>query len=1000
MATAVTVALGAGLVTAVAPAATAAPAAPATNPRANAAGEAVLPPQDRRTPRRVAVHEAGPTGYLATVEGNSTRVWTDFATGETRPVANDHQPGHSGLRSRTSVGDDGTRTVTITDLATDRNTAYRLPREAIYAEAYTRDAIVVYRKSAEGAITSLSILRRAADGTTTETPVTGVPDNSTSLLVFPREQQDFAAVIRARRGNIGVVSSWYLDYATAKLTEVPVGWSLHQPGQHRVIISFDPLENRVTTFDLRKPDAAPVVTDIPAPQGLEQRSGAVALVGDTILVSREINPYAKAPVLGGKLFAVPIGNTGETRELLPYATHQLVTAPDGSVLVTGGSSPRDWAVRRVTAEADGSPKMTTAHQIPAMPVPIDGLALGGGRLSYVAQPEGGQWRTLHSHDVTGSGTPVIGPRDKGYESNSPATGELHSLGDGRSAFVNGAGVLVPNPDGSLNSVDAPRPATLDEASGRYLILSGSADWQYIGDVRQHWGTNVPISRIKTAASVWGTTLWTPGKTAGSVVALDLKTRKSQPELKLGSGCVPNDLQAVGRWLYWACGTTKAGVYDRTAAKSLPVAAGGRAKLGDGFVVRESSGELALTNLHTGTTTPVATIPANAKWAVDKFGGHLAYTDAEQAIRVRAVDVPRGPIALAESEIDSAFTPAASSDDRTWNGHWQLSRPAGTWSVTVKNAAGAVVRTLAQGSVPQTGARLAAVWDGKSAAGRTLPNGKYGVTLTVDGRPLVSNWTTLYGSHDAPRDYNADGVPEVVTRLGADLTTHQGLVKTATGGTVQRVSKGWKNITAVLPMGDMNHQGWDDLVVRNTKGELWRHEGTGTGLPGPTSARVRIGGGFAAFDTILPAGDLTGDGRGDLLARKPDGKLFVYAVTATGALRSAGTVSGSFKGLTLIAPGDLTGDRHGDLLARDAGGELWRYNGTGKGTLGAKTLVQKDWAVTGKVFAGIGDLNGDGNADLVSRDTTGRLWQHLGTGKGTLSAATQVGTGWQRYTSLH
>ncbi|AZK95029.1 MULTISPECIES: FG-GAP-like repeat-containing protein [Streptomyces] len=998
VATAVTVALSAGLVTAVAPVAT------ATTPQGIAAGEAVLPPQDRLVPDPVEVQDAGPTGYGAKAGAGNKRVWTDFATGATRPIDTEPgQPGHSGLRDTKTEAEDGTQTVTVTDQATGGNTVYKLPSGVYYSGAYTHGAIVVFRIDAEGTLVGMSILRQAADGTTGETAITGFPENSRFPFAGPEGQTGFAATfnIWSRYGDFS--TDWLLDYATARLTKLPrnVGGGGYQPGQGPVITDRDFFANKITTFDPRTPDAAPVVTDIPKPEGPEESFGGVYAIGDTILVSRRINVHARATVPGAKLYAVPIGNTGQPRELLRYTTEHLVPAPDGSVLVTGGNRTGDWAVRRVTADADGTLKLTTAHQLPSPPATIEGLAFGGGRLGYLAETEGSQGRALYGHDVTGSGTPVIGPRDKGFRSPGPATGELHSLGDGRTAFVNASGLQVPNPEGSFSTVNVPGPPTVNEASGRYLLLTGSDNRQYIGDVRMNYGSNVVLSRAKTAASIWGTTLWTPGKTAGSVVAYDLKTKKSQPELKLNPSCVPNDLQAVGRWLYWACGTTAAGAYDRTTGRAFPVTAGGKAKLGDGFVVREDGvGKLALTNLHTGVTSPFVTVPANAKWAVDKFGGQVAYVDAEQAIRVRPVDVPRSPLAVVESETDASLTVAASSQDRTWDGRWQLSRPAGSWSIGIKDVAGNAVRTVAQTSPAGKGAQLTAAWDGKDNTGRTVRNGKYSVTLTIDGRVAASQWITLSGSHDAPRDYITDGIPEVVTRLGADLVTHQGLTKAATGGGVQRVSKGWKNITSVLPMGDMNNQGCDDLVVRNTAGELWRHEGTCAGLPGPTSAKVRIGTGFGSFDTILPAGDLTGDGRGDLLARKPDGKLYVYAVTSAGALRSAGIISGSFKGLTLIAPGDLTGDRHGDLLARDAGGELWRYNGTGKGTLGAKTLVQKDWAVTSKAFAGVGDLNGDGRTDLISRDTSGRLWQHLGTGKGTLSAATQVGTGWQRYTSLH
>ncbi|MGW1277947.1 FG-GAP-like repeat-containing protein [Streptomyces tsukubensis] len=994
VATAVTVALGAGLVTAVAPAAT------ATTLQGIAAGEAVLPPQNPVLPDHITLHEAGPTGYSASLPGSNNRFWTDFATGETRRIGS--QGGHSGLYAAQTTAPDGTRAVAVTNQATGERTLHSLPQGAFYTGLFTHDAIVVYRWDASQYVTSMTILRRAADGTTEETAVTGVPANSKYLPRHPSAvQTGFGAVISIWSG---AQAKWHLDFTTARLTRVPeAGPYGYRLGRHHVITAYDHVTQKVTTLDTHTPDAAPVVTDLPAQERFESYYAELAVVGDTILVNRGGDSYRRLTRPGTKLLAVPIGNTGEPRELLPYATGEFAPAPDGSVLFTGGTGPKDWAVRRVTAAADGTLEMAVARGIPKTVAPIEGLAIGGGRLSYAVHTDGAPLRAVYSHDLsaTDTGTPVIGARLAPAQLLSPVKGELHSPGDGRSAFVNGAGMQTVEPGRSASQYAPGTPPSLSEATGRYAILTDGdyPHWQYIQDSRTWSSGLIAHERPATAASVWGSTLWTPGKKAGSVVPYDLKTKKSGAELNTGSGCAPDHLQAVGRWLYWACGTTDAGVYDRTAAKNLPVTAGGKTKLGDGFVVREDGGKLALTNLHTGVTAPVATVPANAKWAVDKFGGHLAYVDAEQAIRVRTVDVPRSPVAVIESG-DAPSQLVNAPQSRRWEGRWQLSRPAGSWSITVKDAAGNVVRTLAQNSIPQTGAQLAAAWDTRDSAGRTVRNGKYGVTLTVDGRVATSQWITVSGGPDVPRDYLADGIPEVVTRLGADLVAHQGLTKAATGGAVQRVSKGWKNITAVLPMGDMNNQRCDDLVVRNTAGELWRYEGACAGLPGPTSTKVRIGIGFAGFDTILPAGDLTGDGQGDLLGRKPDGKLYLYAVTPTGTLRSAGILSGSFKGLTLIAPGDLNGDGHGDLLARDAGGELWRYNGTGKKTLGVRTLVQKDWAVTSKTFSGVGDLNGDGNADLVSRDTVGRLWQHLGTGKGTLSAATQVGTGWQRYTSLH
>ncbi|MFE0426096.1 FG-GAP-like repeat-containing protein [Streptomyces sp. NPDC058953] len=1009
VATAVTVALGAGLVTAVAPAA----ATAAPQQTGGSSAEAVLPPQPRYLPREVVLGEAGPTGYLARQEGHGKgRKWIDYATGAVRdvPEDQDRRRGHSGLRDDETLAPDGTVTVTVTDLATGRHTVYQVPQGALYSGAHTADSIVVHRVDSTGTAVSMSILRRAADGTTEERPVTGLPAvNEADVDSYEAEQTAYAAVVGVRES--GTIVNYALDYRTARLTKLPPNTfgGLYRLGQHHVITSFDPWQRLVTTFDLRDPNAVPVTTKLPEPVGAERPNGGIAVVGDTIVLSRQLDSYARAHVPGARLYAIPIGSTtGTGRELIRYAAEHLIPAPDGSVLVAAGTSAKDWAIRRITAGPDstdgtggtGAVGLTTVHAVPQVNTPIQGLALGGGRLSYFAHSTT-DLPALYQHDLSGSGTPAIGAQELVYRSTQALQGDVHSLGDGRSAFATSAGLHVPNGDKSLAWVDVPLPVRITETTGRYSVLTGGDGRQYIGDVRKHYADNVALKRASTAASVWGTTLWTPGRTAGNVVAYDLKTQKSAAELKLGSGCVPNDLQAVGRWLYWACGTTKAGVVDRTTGKNISVAAGGRARLGDGFVVRQDGDQLRLTNLHTGGTTPFATVPASGKWTVDKFGGQVAYTDADQAIRIKPVDVPRSPVAVIESETDSSVNTAPGAEDPKWNSRWQLSRPATTWSITIKDAAGSTVRTLTQADVRRSGAQLEVAWDGKDAAGRTVRNGSYWWWLAVDGKTHGSGKLTAHGGKDVPRDFNGDGLPELVTRTGGDLVSHQNLTKAAAGGAVQKVSKGWKNINAVVPMGAMNSVWCDSLVVRNTAGELWRHESDGCGtLPGPASSKTRIGWGFGIFDTLLPAGDLTGDGRGDLLARKPDGSLSLYATTRTGTLAAPVRIPGSFKGLTLIAPGDLTGEGHADLLARDGGGELWRFNGTGKSALAAKTLVAKDWHPTHTSFAGIGDLNGDDRADLLSRDTSGRLWQHLGTGTGTLSAPTQAGTGWQRYTSLH
>jgi hypothetical protein len=88
-----------------------------------------------------------------------------------------------------------------------------------------------------------------------------------------------------------------------------------------------------------------------------------------------------------------------------------------------------------------------------------------------------------------------------------------------------------------------------------------------------------------------------------------------------------------------------------------------------------------------------------------------------------------------------------------------------------------------------------------------------------------------------------------------------------------------------------------------------------------------------MDTILNAGDINRDGFGDVLTRDSSGQLWLFAGTGTGTL-AAGTVLGQGWGPVqgLRAVGDVTGDGLPDLIGTPAGGRLtvWPGNGAGVG----------------------------------------------------------------------
>ncbi|WP_055600131.1 FG-GAP repeat domain-containing protein [Streptomyces aureus] len=98
--------------------------------------------------------------------------------------------------------------------------------------------------------------------------------------------------------------------------------------------------------------------------------------------------------------------------------------------------------------------------------------------------------------------------------------------------------------------------------------------------------------------------------------------------------------------------------------------------------------------------------------------------------------------------------------------------------------------------------------------------------------------------------------------------------------------------------------------------------------------------------------------------------------------------------------DLTGDGRPDVLAADKTGVLWLHPGTGNATtpFAARTKIGTGWGIYNYITA-VGDIAGGPAGDLLARDTSGVLWNHLGKGDGTFAPRTRVGGGWNAYSHL-
>ena len=101
----------------------------------------------------------------------------------------------------------------------------------------------------------------------------------------------------------------------------------------------------------------------------------------------------------------------------------------------------------------------------------------------------------------------------------------------------------------------------------------------------------------------------------------------------------------------------------------------------------------------------------------------------------------------------------------------------------------------------------------------------------------------------------------------------------------------------------------------------------------------------------------------------------------------------------------------DYLIGEKAVEAGTYPGTGTVTVTARARTDfvlasgaaAEWTATFKATHASGrkvtDLDGDGKADLLARDTSGVLWFYPGNGKGSFSTRTRLGSGWNAMTAL-
>ena len=218
------------------------------------------------------------------------------------------------------------------------------------------------------------------------------------------------------------------------------------------------------------------------------------------------------------------------------------------------------------------------------------------------------------------------------------------------------------------------------------------------------------------------------------------------------------------------------------------------------------------------------------------------------------------------------------------------------------------------------------------------------------------------------DLDGDGKADIVWRNSdiGDVGGWQGNgvnAPTATGVIVGTLPATW----VIAGTGDLNGDGKTDIVLRNTDdGSVGAWLGNGLRL-GSTGV---IAGAVPAAWVIVGVGDLDGDGKADIVWRNTDtGDVAVWQGNGANAPTTTGVIVGTLPAAWVIAGiGDLDGNGKADIVLRntDTGDvAVWQGNGVNAPTT---TGVIAEEVSAAWVIAGIGDLDGNGKADIVWRNT--------------------------------
>ena len=196
---------------------------------------------------------------------------------------------------------------------------------------------------------------------------------------------------------------------------------------------------------------------------------------------------------------------------------------------------------------------------------------------------------------------------------------------------------------------------------------------------------------------------------------------------------------------------------------------------------------------------------------------------------------------------------------------------------------------------------------------------------------------------------------------------------------------------IIGLADVTGDGRADLISAHDNGNayVWRgrFDGTFGAARDSFNGTLDIANADGDGHYIVGVSDVTGDGHADLVSTHDNGNAYVWPGRRDGTFGGAtSSFDGTLDMANVDATGhlildvkDVTGDGKADLVGANENGNAYVWPGRHDGSFGGAiisfngTLDMANLDHTGHFLLGVGDVTGDGRADLVSAHGNGTAY---------------------------